>query len=467
MANATTAPTVVPAVPNKLTFGQPLPLNTVAGAAMSPAPTVQLYDQFGNLTTSSSSIALTINTNTCGGSPSVTNGTVNASSGTATFSNMQITKTCTGYTLTATDATDGNITVVSSAFNITTGPVTMLVFSTTPSGNQTASATATIGAYQIQEQDQFGNPVTAGTAVAVNVSSNSSGTKFFSLSSGGAVGTMVTTVTITSGQSTSGNFYYSDTKAGTPTLTAQATGVGINGVTSPTIVAATVNKLVFTTVPSGNQTASATATIGAYQVQEQDIYGNPVTAAAAVTVNLVTTSAGTTGPVHVPFFTPTSGGGVGTAVTIAIGQSTAAFYYSDTKAGTPTLTASATGMANATTAPTVVPAVPNKLAYVIPPPTAGTHGVALTSFTVAVEDTYGNIETTGNAVTLSLASKPNLGAFSSGTATYINVAAVNGTVTFAGVVMNKAGSYTFKASDTKAPDTGLTTATSITPTVLL
>ncbi len=53
-----------------------------------------------------------------------------------------------------------------------------------------------------------------------------------------------------------------------------------------------------------------------------------------------------------------------------------------------------------------------------------------------------------DTITLSLATKPTGGAFNSATNTYTNVAAVNGTATFAGVVFNTAGSYTITATDT-------------------
>ena len=102
---------------NKLVFGQQ-PSNAYVGVSMSPAVTVLIEDQYGNLTSSTSSIALTFTTNPCGGSPVVTNGTVSAVSGTATFSSLQISKECIGYALTATDATDGGIHVLSSTFTV-------------------------------------------------------------------------------------------------------------------------------------------------------------------------------------------------------------------------------------------------------------------------------------------------------------------------------------------------------------
>ena len=101
----------------QLVFGQQ-PSNAYLGLSMSPAVTVLVEDQNGNLTSSTSSIVLTLTTNPCGGSSVVTNGTVSAVSGTATFSNLQISKECIGYVLTATDATDSGITVSSNTFTI-------------------------------------------------------------------------------------------------------------------------------------------------------------------------------------------------------------------------------------------------------------------------------------------------------------------------------------------------------------
>jgi hypothetical protein len=71
----------------------------------------------------------------------------------------------------------------------------------------------------VQVQDSNGNPVTTGATV--NLSSSSGGGTFYSDSGGN---NQITSVVISSGQST-GNFYYKDTAAGTPTLTASATGL--------------------------------------------------------------------------------------------------------------------------------------------------------------------------------------------------------------------------------------------------
>src|SRR5207245_11432706 len=50
-----------------------------------------------------------------------------------------------------------------------------------------------------------------------------------------------------------------------------------------------------------------------------------------------------------PFSTSSTFTRIVTSVTIASGSSSATFYYKDTKAGSPTLTASSTGLTSATT----------------------------------------------------------------------------------------------------------------------
>ena len=53
-----------------------------------------------------------------------------------------------------------------------------------------------------------------------------------------------------------------------------------------------------------------------------------------------------------------------------------------------------------------------------------------------------------DTITLSLATAPTGGTFNSATNRYTNVATVNGTATFSGMVFNTAGSYTITATDT-------------------
>ena len=158
-------------------------------------------------------------------------------------------------------------------------------------------------------------------------------------------------------------------------------------------------------------------------------------------------------------------------VSFSGGVSTTSLSATLYDAGSNTLTATDNSSKTGSATITVAPTSPNQLVYTTQPPATGTAGSALTNFKVAIEDTYNNVETTGNTgatdtVTLSLATKPTGGAFNSGSGTYTNVAASNGTATFSGVFMDVAGSYTITATDTQTGDTGLTTATSNPPTVI-
>ena len=140
---------------------------------------------------------------------------------------------------------------------------------------------------------------------------------------------------------------------------------------------------------------SATATVGPFAVQVQDQYGNPVTnTGTALTLTLSTTSTGTTG--HTPFFTPTRGR-AGAAVTIANGASTSStFYYSDTKAGTPTIsvagaTVNGQAVTGTSTGITMVAGTASSLSLsaATTTPTAG----AGDNLTITALDTYGNTAT--------------------------------------------------------------------------
>src|SRR5205823_2552471 len=96
---------------------------------------------------------------------------------------------------------------------------------------------------------------------------------------------------------------------------------------------------------------------GTVTVQSQDTFGNPSNVAAATTVNLATTS---TGGVFYSSSTCTTASA--TAV-IAAGTSTQSFWFKDTKSGSPTESASATGLATATQIEAINPAAAAALVF--------------------------------------------------------------------------------------------------------
>ena len=354
--------------------------------------------------------------------------------GVATFAGLSIDKAGSGYTLTAAD--DSLTGATSNTFTINPGPASQLVFTTSPVSG-TASASATLGPLTVQRLDAFGNPVTAGSTT-VNLVSSSSGDKFATTSGGAGV----TSVTIGGGSSTT-SFFYGDTVAGSPTITASTAGV-TSATQQATINPGAASKLAVTSAAVSG-TASSTANLGPITVQEQDQFGNPTTTATTVILSSNSTGA--------PLFSSTLNGPTTTSVSIPGGSSTVSFFYGDAKAGTPTVTAAASGLTSATQQETVNAAGAAKLAFT-QQPSNSTGGVAFgTQPKVTVQDAFGNTVTSdASSVTLVIGTNPGTGTLS-GTNT---VTAVNGVATFSGLSIDKSGNG-YRLATT---DGGLTGATS-------
>ena len=136
------------------------PTTVVAGTAISPAVTVTVQDAGGNTVTSSNAlISLAIGTNPGGGTLA---GTVslNAINGVATFTNVSINKSGTGYTLVASSS--GLTSATSSTFNVTAGTAAQLAFTQQPNGGVYNTAWSTQP--KVTVQDAFGNTVTTSVA---------------------------------------------------------------------------------------------------------------------------------------------------------------------------------------------------------------------------------------------------------------------------------------------------------------
>jgi hypothetical protein len=164
---------ITPAAAHHLVITQQ-PSNTVAGQSISPAVTVAIVDQFGNVETgdNTDTVTMAIGTNPGGGTLSGTL-TVMVSGGVATFSNLWINKTGSGYTLTASSS--GLIGSTSNGFAITPAAADHLVFLQQPT-NTAAGATIT-PALTVAVVDQFGNVVTGDNTdtVTISIGSNPTG----------------------------------------------------------------------------------------------------------------------------------------------------------------------------------------------------------------------------------------------------------------------------------------------------
>ena len=130
------------------------PGNAVAGATI---PVVVHVQDAGGNPIAGDAVTLSIASNPGTSSLSVTTNPVTTNaSGNATFNGVSLNKSGTGYTLKATDASTPALNATSTAFNITAGVASQLVFTTQPANVKRANRPATI---RVTEEDANGNAV--------------------------------------------------------------------------------------------------------------------------------------------------------------------------------------------------------------------------------------------------------------------------------------------------------------------
>jgi hypothetical protein len=261
--------TVNPGSATKVAFSTQ-PGNSTAGATLSGPPTVAIQDAFGNTVTSSTaSITVVIGTNPGGGTLSGTTAK-NASAGVASFNNLSINKSGTGYTLTA--SATGLTGATSSTFNISAAAASQLVFTTQPTN---ATAGNTIGGPPtVTVQDNFGNTVTSSTAaITIAIGTNPGG------------GTLSgTTAQTASGGVTSFTNLSIDKAASGYALTVSSTG--LTGATSSAfnVTVGAAAKLVFSTQPTNSNAGVSLG--GPPTVTVQDSFGNIVPSTTSITIDI-------------------------------------------------------------------------------------------------------------------------------------------------------------------------------------
>lgn len=188
-----------------------------------------------------------------------------------------------------------------------------------------AGSSAVDGPVTVTLEDADGDAVAAPGDTVVSLASSSSTGVFASAPGGPAAAS----VTIPAGQSTA-TFYYGDASAGAPTLTASSPGLAA-GSQAETIESLNP-RIVFTAAPASG-TASATATVGPFTVEDEDQFGNPIPAPPGGSeVDLLA----------VPdrgAFAAAAGGSPTASVTIPAGSSSVSFYYGSTAASTYQITA--------------------------------------------------------------------------------------------------------------------------------
>lgn len=258
------------------------PTNANAGAAISPAVTVDVEDALGNrVTTFVGNVTIAIAVNQGGGTLSGTT-TQPAVSGVATFNDLSIDAAGDGYRL---GATSGALTGdVSQAFKITGGAADHLVFTVSPS-----DAVAGVGIspdVRVTAFDALGNVATGFTGNVTVAITSGTGTLGATLSG-------VTTVAAVSGVATFTGLSVDKVGSGY-TLSATST---VTGATSGTfaISPAAANNLIFSVQPS-NTAANASIT-PAVVVTAVDQFGNTATSYVGTITVAMGTNAGGAGSV--------------------------------------------------------------------------------------------------------------------------------------------------------------------------
>src|SRR6267378_2599679 len=415
-----------PAIPTQLDFAIQ-PGSIVAGHQISPAAKVWAEDAHGNKVarfTGSVTVALA---NNPGGSTLGGTTTVAAADGVATFYDLSLNKTGTGYTLTASGS--GLNTATSAAFDVAPGPATQLEFTMEPT---TATAGAVLApAVQVTALDAAGNPVPGFTG---NVTVAFGGTSGAGSPLGGTA-----TVTAANGVASFGDLSVSTTGTGY-WLTATATGLAKATSNSFDITAGTPTQLVFGTEPG--TTVAGRQITPAVKVRALDALGNLVPSFS--------------GNVSVTLGSNPGGATLGGTTPVAAVNGVATFFdLSLNKTGTGyTLTVSASGFSPATSAVfDITPGTPRQLDFTVEPSATVAGQPIAPAVRVSVLDASGNLVPSFiGSVTVTLGNNPG-GSTLGGTAT---VAAVGGVASFSTLTLDKAApGYWLTATAT-----GLSTATS-------
>jgi hypothetical protein len=174
------------------------PSGATVGTALSPSPTVEIVDSFGNLLVNASTpVTLSIGTNPGGAALSGTT-TVSAVNGVATFSGLSFNATGTGYALSASSA--GLASSRSVVFTIAPPSITLTVLNTTINTGDSLTGSITLG---------------QASSGSVSVALASSSPTFVSVTPA--------IVTIAAGQTT-GSFTYNGIAVGLSTISATASG---------------------------------------------------------------------------------------------------------------------------------------------------------------------------------------------------------------------------------------------------
>jgi hypothetical protein len=392
------------------------PTNAQNGAVLSPNVTVAVLDENGNLVLTPTSVTVALGNNPGG---SVLGGTLTqpSSGGFATFNDLTLTNTGTGYTLVATAS--GLASGTSTPFTIF-GPPTQLAFVTQPTNTLTGATVSP--SVQVAVEDAQGNVVTtASTSITLTITVDPSGGA--SITGGGPVAVSQGIATfnaleITSGAGSGVGFKLKAANGGAQTA---ATSGAFN-------VFGAASQLVITSPPTAGV---AGVPAPSFQVTVEDANGTPVsTSSASISVIVNSGPSGVingTNPV-------TAINGVATFSNLEYNTSGS---YTVVATSLPLAATSASSPFN------IVPGAPTQLAFMTQPPASSNGGQVLSPAPVVqLLDATGNVCTNATSpVLMTLGSGPAGSSLSGITF----VAPVGGSATFSSLSLGTAGTYSLLA----------------------
>ncbi len=422
VTGATTGPfDIAIGPPSKLVYGI-APTTTFAGAPIAPAVQVVIEDAAGNTdTTYTDNVTVVLGSNP--GSALLSGSTtVAAASGVATFTDLRLDKSGTGYTLLA--AASGLTGVVSPAFDNLAAAGNLLVFTIQPPAT-TVAGLGIAPAIQVAVQDSFGNTATAYNGdVTLAIDNNPAG------------GTLAGSVTVLAVGGVATFPGLNIDRAGSGYTLMASASVLTAATSSPfDVVPGAANHLVFGQQP-GSTTAGVAIAPGV-TVRIVDAVGNTVTSFSGDVALGISVGSGTGGATLSGSTTITATNGIASFTTLSIDKSGTAY----------SLLALSSGLTGATSGPFDIAAGPAGQLVVSVQPGSVTAGAPITpGVEVRALDLLGNLATgfSGN-VTVAISSGTGTpGATLGGT---ITVPAASGVATFSGLTIDKAGTgYTLAAT---------------------
>jgi hypothetical protein len=401
------------------------PNAVTAGAAITPAIQVTARDARGNTATGfAGTVTVALGTNP-GGATLTGVTAVAAVAGVATFTDLILNKTGSGYTLVATS---GTLTAATSAV-VTVSAAAATELAVTGQPGNTAAGAALTPAVQVTVRDAFGNTATGFTgSVTVAIGTNPSGGVLTGTTTRPAVAGVATFPDLSIDKSGAGYTLAATANALIPDTSATFTISAGSVSQSQSTVSASP-----TSITASNGSSTSTITVVAKDAFGNLIQGATVVLAASGTGNTLTQPAG-----------PTTVSGVATGA------------VSSTAAEAKTISATIGGVAITQTAGvTVTPAPASRLDFTAQPSATGAGIVIAPPIQAEVRDQFGNrVTTAANSVNVSILNNAGSPAGTlSGTRPRT---AVGGVVTFNDLSIDKAGTgYTLLTSST-----GLTSDTS-------